>query len=143
MSEVLLSKVVVPVANEEDALTTIEALLSHIKENSEELIFVNVIEKEGGTIDKASVEQREIESENIFSLVKEKLKDSEVSVKTDILYGEDIAKAIIDKSIDVGATAIVFTPRGGSKWINLLTGDVTTNLIKDSDIPIVVLQNKN
>lgn len=142
MPELLLSNIIVPVGNKEDALTTIEALLPYINGNSEEITFVNVIEKGGGTIDKASVKQREIESKNIFSIVKEKLKDADVSIKTEILYGEDIAKTIIDKSDEVNATSIVFTPRGGGRWIKLLTGDVTINLIKKSNIPIIVLQDK-
>ena len=38
--------------------------------------------------------------------------------------------------------AIVFTPRGGSRWRKLVTGDVTHNLVRSSDFPILVLPDR-
>jgi len=36
-------------------------------------------------------------------------------------------------------TSIVVTPRGGSRFVRLLTGDVALELVTESDRPVVVL----
>lgn len=132
-------RVVVPVANPDDAAATMAALVPYIEVDDATVIAVNVIEKAGGAPDKASVEQRELYAEDIFSVVTRELADSDVDLETRILYGTNIAAAIVDAAHEVGASAIVFTPRGGSRWVKLLTGDVTGTLVTESDIPVVVL----
>lgn len=104
-----------------------------------DILAVHVIEKAGGAPDKASVEQRELNAEEIFAAMADRLADPAFDFETEILYGTNIAEGIVDGAQVVDATAIVFTPRGGSKWMKLLTGDVTTGLINESDIPILVL----
>lgn len=135
----LFERVLVPVANREDARSTAAALKPYLDSTVEEILAVHVIEKAGGAPDKASVEQRELNAEEIFQTMAESLSDPTFDLDTDILYGTDIAETIIDGANDFDATAIVFTPRGGSKWVKILTQDVTTGLITQSDIPILVL----
>ena len=48
-------------------------------------------------------------------------------------------RAIAGAAHDRSASAIVFTPRGGSRWRRLVTGDVTHNLVRSSDIPILIV----
>jgi nucleotide-binding universal stress UspA family protein len=50
-----------------------------------------------------------------------------------------VADAIFAAADDYGATAIVITPRGGSRWVQLLTGDVALSLVTETDRPVVVL----
>lgn len=135
----LFERVLVPVANREDARSTADALKPYLDFAVEDILAVHVIEKAGGAPDKASVEQRELEAEEIFQSMAESLADPTLDLGTEILYGTNIAETIIDGANDFGATAIVFTPRGGSKWVKLLIEDVTTGLITQSDIPILVL----
>lgn len=128
----LLSRVVVPVANEEDAEATCRALERH---DPESVVAVYVVEKAGGAPDKASVEQREDVAAAAFDVVRESFPDAE----TDIRYATDIAAAIFEAAADHDASAIVFVPRTGGRWIRLLTGDVTLSLVTETDRPVIAL----
>lgn len=139
MARPLFERVVVPVANREDANATARAVTPYLDSEIGELIAVHVIEKAGGAPDKASVEHRQLQAEDIFSILAEGLADPTFTLETEILYGTDIAQTIVDGAHEADASAIVFTPRGGSKWMKLLTSDVSTGLINASDIPILVL----
>lgn len=135
----LFQRVLVPVASRDDARSTAAGLQPYLESTGNDILAVHVIEKAGGALDKASVEQRELDAEKIFQAMAESLADTNCALETNILYGTSIAEAIIDEANDANATAIVFTPRGGSKWVKLLTEDVTSGLLEKSDIPILVL----
>lgn len=139
MVDSLFSHVLVPLANEEDAQTTAAAISPHIAAVEGTITAVNVIEKADGAPDKASVEQREEYATKLFNHFRSELRGSDINVESEILYGTDIPDTIIDAAHNQGASAIVFTPRGGGRWIKLLTGDVTTALVNKSDLPVVVL----
>jgi nucleotide-binding universal stress UspA family protein len=143
MEESVFQRVLVPVASREDAATTTSALVSQVDAVDGTVIATHVIEKANGALDKASVEQREQDAVAIFDIVSEGLAHTEVPLETRVLYGTDVAATIIDAAHEVNATSIMFTPRGGSHWIKLLTGDVTHELVEDSDIPVVVLPEED
>jgi len=139
MPDSLFQRVIVPVANEEDAAATVDALGPYVESAGGVVIAVHVIEKAGGAPDKASVEQRELYADDLFEIVTDGLADLGVEIETEYLYGTDVAETIIDVAHDLDASAIVFTPRGGSRWVKLFTGDVTTSLVNESDLPVIVL----
>jgi nucleotide-binding universal stress UspA family protein len=141
VTDSLFERVLLPVADDEDARTTCRAVRPHLEAAGGRAVAVHVIEKAGGAPDKASVEQREINAEEIFDVVRETL--SGVDVGTEITYGTDVAEAIFAAAAEVDATAIVFTPRSGSRWIRLLTGDVALDLITETDRPVVVLPDED
>lgn len=135
----LFHRVIVPVANRDDARSTAAALKPYLDSTVEDILAVHVIEKAGGAPDKASVEQRELAAEEVFDELAESLQDQPGVLETDIRYGTNIAEAIIDGAHEFDATAIVFTPRGGSQWMDILIEDVTSGLIDKSDVPVLVL----
>lgn len=143
MQSTLFQRVLVPVSSEKDARATTAALVPYVDSESRTVIAVHVIEKAGGAPDKASVEQRELLADEIFETVADGLGDADVELRTEYLYGTDVAETIIDAAHDLDASAIVFTPRGGSRWIKLLTGDVTTTLVTESDLPVLVLPDRS
>lgn len=138
----MFQQVVVPIADEKDAAATAAALAPYVAAVSGTVIAVHVIEKAGGAPDKASVEQRKLAADDMFAVVAEELDEMAVEVQTKYLYGTDIASTIIDAAHDCDASAITFTPRGGSRWLKLLAGDVTTSLINESNVPVVVLPDE-
>jgi len=132
------ARVVIPIASVDDARKTARAVGHRIAGAKGTGIFVSVVEKAGGAPDKASVEQREQWAEEAFEVVRNEIDDS-VAIETAIHYGTDVAATIVRTAHQYDANAIAFTPRGGSRWVKLLTGDVTNSLVATSDLPVVVL----
>ena len=135
----LLEIVLLPVASEADATTTCAAAAAPIAAAGGRAIVVHVIEKAGGAPDKASVEQREEHAEKIFAAAREAFADADIPVETRLAVGTDVAEPFFEVAADEEATAIAFTPRDGSRWVKLLTGDVARALTSDAELPVVVL----
>jgi nucleotide-binding universal stress UspA family protein len=131
----LFERVVVPVASPEDARATCRAAESYLTGSA---VAVHVIEKAGGAPDKAGVEQREEHAAEVFAAIRDCLGDG-IDLETEIRYDTDVAHAIFDAAADHDASAILITPRGGSRWIRLLTGDVALDIVTQTDRPVVVL----
>jgi nucleotide-binding universal stress UspA family protein len=131
----LLGRVVLPVASDDDAEATARALDGH---EFGSILAVHVVEKAGGAPDKAGVQQREEAAEEAFAILDSHLGD-DADLDTEIRYDTDVADAIFAAAADFDASAIVITPRGGSRWIQLLTGDVALSLVTETDRPVVVL----
>lgn len=138
MSDPLLSRIVVPVAGPDDARATCEAALPHLKEAGGTLTAVYVVEKAGGAIDKASVEQREEFAQEAFDVVTEACEREGVDCETEIRYDTDVVDAIFRAARERDATSIVFSPRRGSRWTDLLSGNLSAKLVKRADRPVVV-----
>jgi nucleotide-binding universal stress UspA family protein len=134
----LLSRPLVPVASEDDAVETCRTAFPRIAAAGGRPVVVHVIEKAGGAPDKASVEQREAAAEEAFAAVRDCAADYGLDVETEIRYGTDVVDAIVAAAADADASAVVFHPRGGSWLLDLLTGDVRDRLIEESDRPVVV-----
>jgi len=128
----LLDDILLPVGSEADARTTAATLANY---DHGHVTVVHVVEKAGGAIDKAGVEQRELAAEEMFAAAAELLGD----VDSEILYGTDLVETIFDAAAERDVTAVVVTPRGGSRLVELLTGDVAHRLITENDRPVVVL----
>ncbi|WP_418281441.1 universal stress protein [Halorubrum sp. DTA98] len=134
----LMARPVVPVASETDAENTYEVIEPYLDADSKP-VLINVIEKAGGGIDKASVEQREEVAEASFDVFRSLAAADGVSVETEIRYGTDIADAIEDAAREFDATAIAFVARGGGRLVEFLSGSVRTKLTTENDLPVVVL----
>lgn len=138
----LLAHPIVPVANEEDATATASVAVPHLAAAGGTARVVYVVEKAGGGIDKASVEQREQAAQTAFDAFETVADAAGVAVDTDILYGTDIVKTILDDAAEIDATAVIFSPRGepGKRsFMDWLTGDVRDRLVTESERPVVVL----
>jgi nucleotide-binding universal stress UspA family protein len=137
----LLAYPLVPVASEADAEATLQALLPRLDAGAT-IVVCHVIEKAGGAVDKASVEQREDRARKIFDHVEAHCRTADVSVETRIDYGTDVAETVFAAAADIDASAVVFTPREGSRWLQFLTGDTTHDLVTENDRPVVVLPDE-
>lgn len=133
----LFGHVVIPVASEADATETCASLEPFLGE-IERVTAVHVVEKAGGAPDKAPLEKRREDAAEFLAIVDARL-GSSVAVETRIVYGTDVVERLFETAESVGASALAFRPRGGSRIIRLLTGDTATRLVTDPPIPVVSL----
>lgn len=128
----LLGNVLVPIADEEDALATCESLRPY---DPVRVTAVHVIEKGEGAPDKRPVEQSEEIADEALMAVRSVFPDAD----TERAYARDVVDAIQQTAADIDASAIVFRPRGGSRIVQFLAGDRTLRLTTESDRPVVTL----
>lgn len=128
-----------PIATEEDARTTCAALEPYL-DDVERVTAVHVIEKAGGAPDKAPLEKRREDASDFLAIVDSTLGAS-IAVDTRTVFATDIVSAFFTEAADVGADAIVFRARGGSRIKRVLAGDVATRLVTNPAIPVISLPN--
>ena len=133
----LFQHLVVPVATEEDAHATCAALQPYL-DDIERVTAVHVIEKGGGAPDKAPLEKRREDASEFLAIVDSTLSES-VAVDTRTMFATDIVSALFTAAADADADAIALRARGGSRIMRMLTGDITTNLVTEPEIPVVSL----
>jgi nucleotide-binding universal stress UspA family protein len=122
--------VLVPVANPEDARTTVSAIEPY---EFDRITVLHVVEKGEGVPDKTPVEQSEQVAAEAFDVFRETFPDAE----TEITYRRDVVKGIIEVADEIDASAIVFRPRGGGRIVQWLSGDRALRLITEADLPVI------
>ncbi|MFW5965196.1 MAG: universal stress protein [Halodesulfurarchaeum sp.] len=128
----LLAKVLLPVANEEDALLTAKALEPYEPGG---VIALHVVEKGEGVPDKTPVIASEELAEKAYAAVRSVFPDAEDHT----MYRRNVVDAIFKGAEEVGASAIAFRTRGGNRLIQFLSGDRSLRLVTNADRPVIAL----
>ena len=136
MTSEFLSHTAVPVANEDDAVATCDAL-EGVHDRIQLVTVVHVIEKTEGYIDKAPLEARQEQAERIFGIGEDRLADGP-PVRRELRYGTDAVDAILAVVEEVDATAIGFATEPSGRLKRLLSGNDSYRLITESEQPVVV-----
>lgn len=137
----ILDHVLVPVASEDDARATCEAVDRYL-DGVQRLTAVHVIEKAGGAPDKAPLEKREEDAAEFLAVFESCAPDG-VPVDTRTTYGTDVVDALFEEAADAGATAVAFRPREGSWILRLITGNTASRLTTDPDVPVISLPDES
>ena len=132
MADSLFERVVVPVANEEDARSTARGIAPY---GPDRVTALHVVEKGEGTPDKTPVEQSEELAAESFAAVREVFPDAGEHTA----YARDVAGAIVEAADEVGASAIVYRSRGGGRLMQFLSGDISLTLVTEADRPVIAL----
>lgn len=128
----LLGHVLLPVANEEDALATAQALEPY---QPTRVTVLHVVEKGEGVPDKTPVEQSENLAAESYAAVRTVFPDADEHTA----YGRDIVAKIFEAADVVDASAIAYRSRGGSRIMHFLSGDLSLKLVTRSDRPVIAL----
>lgn len=140
MTDPILTHLLVPVANEDDARATCRELTSSLDPSTERITVVHVIEKAGGYMDKAPLEARQEQAEDVFAIVEDSFGDGP-EVRRELRYGTDVIDEIVAAADELGVTAIGFTPQSGGRVREFLSGDLSYRLITESHQPVVVFSS--
>lgn len=68
-----------------------------------------------------------------------RLNDANIPSEGVVLFGEDIAKAILNAAHAQGATSIIISLSARGRLARLLGGDVPQQIIRQSTIPVIVI----
>ncbi|KTG08785.1 hypothetical protein AUR64_13235 [Haloprofundus marisrubri] len=138
MTSGVFDRVLVPIAGPHNAANTARVVY-HFDPKDAEVVVVHVVEKGEGVPDKASVEQRRVFAEKAYGSFWEVFPDGGPTLQFRTLYGRNVGETIRRTAEEERATAIAFVPRAGNRWVRYLTGDVTAELLKRSEIPVIAL----
>jgi nucleotide-binding universal stress UspA family protein len=132
----LLAHVLLPVVHEDDAFATARALEPY---DPGRVTALHVVEKGGGVPDKTPVEQSEDVAEESYAAVRTVFPDAEDHTA----YSADVVDAIFDAADEVGASAVAYRSRGGSRLSQFLSGDRSLELVTDPRLPVVALPERD
>lgn len=132
----LLAHVLLPVANEEDALATASALEPY---RPRRVTTLHVVEKGDGVPDKTPVEQSEEVAAESYAAVRTVFPDAEEHTA----YARDVVGAIFEAADEVGASAIAYRSRGDNRLVQFLSGDHSLKLVTSADHPVIALPRKH
>ncbi|GAB7008437.1 universal stress protein [Halorubrum trueperi] len=128
----LLDHVLLPVANETDALATARALEPY---RPERVTALHVVEKGDGVPDKTPVEQSEELATESYAAVRTVFPDA----ADHTAYARDVVGAIFDAVDEVGASAVAYRPREGNRLTQFLSGDLSVKLVTNATVPVIAL----
>jgi nucleotide-binding universal stress UspA family protein len=100
-----------------------------------EVLVVHVSRPSGGQMH----DQEQADGEAAINLLGGQLADRGVSVKTLLMFSDDIARAIFNAAVENNATLIVLGLTGKNVFARLLAGNVPVELIKNTRIPVLLL----
>lgn len=132
----LLAQVLLPVANEEDALATAQALEPY---QPARVTALHVVEKGKGVPDKTPVEQSENLAEESYAAVRTVFPNADDHTA----YGRDIVAKIFEAANEVDASAIAYRSRGGSRIMQFLSGDLSLKLVTNANRPVIALPQED
>ncbi len=128
----LLGHVLVPVANEDDALATATALQPY---QPDRVTVTHVVEKGEGVPDKSPIAQSEAIAAEAYDALHSVFPDAD----THTVYGRDVVDRIFEAATAVEATAIAYRSRGGNRLLQFLSGDLSLKLVTEADRPVIAL----
>lgn len=139
MTRTFTETVVIPLASPKDAKRTADAVVPYLDPPPDHVLAITVVEKAGGAMDKAPLEQMTERAEETLEVVTDRFEESGVPVETRVLYGENVIETILDAAAEADASSIVVTPRNASRWVKLLSGDTALSLMTNTDRPLIIV----
>ncbi len=130
-----MSRILVAVSSPWAAEKVAEPLSNLAKQLNAEVLVVHVSRPSGGQMR----EQEQADGEAAVRLLSDRLSSKSVAVQTLLMFSDDIARAILNTAVEREVTLIVLGLTGKNVFARLLAGNVPVELIKNTQVPVLLL----
>jgi nucleotide-binding universal stress UspA family protein len=130
-----MSRILVAVSSPWASQRVIETVGDLASRIGAEVLVVHVSRPSGGQMR----EQEQADGESAVRQLSEQLQTRGVTVQTLLMFSDDIARAIVNTSVEREVTLIVLGLTGKNVFARLLAGNVPVELIKNTRIPVLLL----
>ena len=130
-----MSRILVAVSSPWAAEKVAEPLAGLAQQLNAEVLVVHVSRPSGGQMR----EQEQADGEAAVHLLSDRLASKNVAVQTLLMFSDDIARAIINTAVERQITLIVLGLTGKNVFARLLAGNVPVELIKNTQVPVLLL----
>jgi nucleotide-binding universal stress UspA family protein len=130
-----MSRILVAVSSPWASQRVIETVGDLAQRIGAEVLVVHVSRPSGGQMR----EQEQADGESAVRLLSEQLQTRGLTVQTLLMFSDDIARAIVNTSVEREVTLIVLGLTGKNVFARLLAGNVPVELIKNTRIPVLLL----
>lgn len=128
--------VLLPIATEEDASNTCEAVAPYLAGKDCRVFVIHVVREPKRDVDVAATETR---AERVFERATSCFKPIDIPVTGEVWYGTDVSQTILDAATEHTADAIILTPRKKSVWRRLLSENVIGQLSRAVEQPLIIV----
>ncbi len=130
-----MSRILVAVSSPWASEKVADPLAGLAKQLDAEVLVVHVSRPSGGQMR----EQEQADGEAAVRLLSDRLATKGVAVQTLLMFSDDIARAIINTAVERQITLIVLGLTGKNVFARLLAGNVPVELIKNTQVPVLLL----
>jgi len=128
--------VLLPIADEEDAYNTCEAVVPYLAGKDCRVFVIHVVRQTKRRADTDAVEAR---AETVFEHARACFDAVGIPTTGEIWYGTDISETILDAADEHAADSIILTPRRKSVWRRLLSENVIGQLSRNVSQPLIIV----
>jgi len=128
--------VLLPIADEEDAYNTCEAVVPYLAGKDCRVFVIHVVRQKRKRADTAAVEAR---AETVFDHATACFEAVGIPTTGEIWYGTDVSETILDAAAEHAADSIVMTPRKKSVWRRLISENVIGQLARRAHQPLIII----
>ncbi len=129
-----MSRILIAVSSPWASERVMDPLADLARRINAEVLVVHVSRPSGGQMR----EQEQADGESAIRVLREQLEQRGVVVQTLLMFSDDIARAILNISIEREVTLIVLGLTGKNVFARLLAGNVPVELIKNTRIPVLL-----
>lgn len=130
-----MSRILVAVSSPWASQRLIDPVADIAKRLTAEVLVVHVSRPSSGQLR----DQEQADGEEAVRVLSEKLQERGVLVQTLLMFSDDIARAILNTTIEREITMIILGLTGKNIFARLLAGNVPVELIKNTKVPVLLL----
>jgi nucleotide-binding universal stress UspA family protein len=130
-----MSRILVAVSSTVASERVAEPLVDLARRLRAEVLVVHVSRPSGGQMR----DQEQADGEASIRILRDKLVAGGVTVQTLLMFSDDIARAIVNTSVERDVTMIVLGLTGKNVFARLLAGNVPVELIRNTRVPVLLL----